>query len=393
MGRTAWLAALGLWALPALAVELQFGPVSGALNTRVVAGAAMRVEGRDFRMIAKLANPGQLGLCDAHDCQSQNGDPAPNQQLVDARGAFSGVNEDNGNLNYGAGDLSAAVFQLRPKLELVWDDWQFQASGLLFYDVVNAGFDERHRDTRYQPARTPRADRVESLFADGQRLGNLFVSRSFDIDGRELLVRVGNQVLNWGEANLVQFNTLSEWAPLDAPMLALPGSEPSQLQWRAAKLPASGSLLSFSDVAGGGEYAILGFGNFHEDPDRQFRPAGLAATISESTRTVYLPNEDFGAPRDGPDKYDWRAPALHEHEWRRRVRSTPLAGRLSVLNVSHVDARADGHVGSAMAAHSDAKKARAAKDCLHYCYPGPSDSWAVALYNLLLNNPRYAAAP
>ena len=46
-----------------------------------------------------------------------------------------------------------------------------------------------------------------------------------------------------------------------------------------------------------------------------------------------------------------------------------------------------------MAAHSDAKKARAAKDCLHYCYPGPSDSWAVALYNLLLNNPRYAAAP
>lgn len=324
MGRTAWLAALGLWTLPALAVELEFGPVSGALNTRVVAGAAMRVEGRDYRMIAKLANPGQLGLCDADDCQSQNGNPEPNQRLVNAAGAFSGVNEDNGNLNYGAGDLSAAVLQLRPRLELVWDDWQFQASGLLFYDAVNAGFDERHRDTRYQPARTPRSDRIESMFADGQRVGNLFVSRSFDLDGRELLVRVGNQVLNWGEANLVQFNTLSEWAPLDAPMLAMPGSEPSQLQlatplavasitlteslalegvyqlrWRAAKLPASGSLLSFNDVAGGGEYAVLGLGNFHEDPDRQFRPAGLAATISQSSRTVYLPDEDFGAPRDG----------------------------------------------------------------------------------------------
>ena len=29
------------------------------------------------------------------------------------------------------------------------------------------------------------------------------------------------------------------------------------------------------------------------------------------------------------------------------------------------------------------------RDCLHYCLPGPSDAWALALYNLLLNNPRY----
>ena len=28
-------------------------------------------------------------------------------------------------------------------------------------------------------------------------------------------------------------------------------------------------------------------------------------------------------------------------------------------------------------------------DCLHYCYPGPGDYWALSLYNLLLNNPRY----
>ena len=29
------------------------------------------------------------------------------------------------------------------------------------------------------------------------------------------------------------------------------------------------------------------------------------------------------------------------------------------------------------------------RDCLHYCLPGPSDAWALALYNLLLNNPRF----
>ena len=30
-------------------------------------------------------------------------------------------------------------------------------------------------------------------------------------------------------------------------------------------------------------------------------------------------------------------------------------------------------------------------DCLHYCYPGPADFWALALYNLMLNNPRFRA--
>ena len=28
--------------------------------------------------------------------------------------------------------------------------------------------------------------------------------------------------------------------------------------------------------------------------------------------------------------------------------------------------------------------------CRHYCYPGPADYWALALYNLLLNNAKFA---
>ena len=31
-----------------------------------------------------------------------------------------------------------------------------------------------------------------------------------------------------------------------------------------------------------------------------------------------------------------------------------------------------------------------ARDCLHYCFPGPADFWALALYNMMLNNPRFA---
>ena len=108
--------------------------------------------------------------------------------------------------------------------------------------------------------------------------------------------------------------------------------------------------------------------------------------------------EYFGKPRFDKagkplaDKYDWRAPPLHESEWAKQFGYTALKHRFAYLNVSHVDARADGHVGAAMASHPDKTKSRMKPDCLHYCLPGPADAWASALYNLLLNNPKYAGA-
>ena len=97
------------------------------------------------------------------------------------------------------------------------------------------------------------------------------------------------------------------------------------------------------------------------------------------------------------DKYSWRGPSLFEHEWQQAAMRTPTLGaRFAFLNVSFLDARADGHVATSMrdssttgqyAAHW---KTNFPLDCLHYCYPGPTDFWALSLSNLLLNNPRYA---
>ena len=151
----------------------------------------------------------------------------------------------------------------------------------------------------------------------------------------------------------------------------------------------------------------------------------------------------YGAERAGPDAYDWRAPPLREGEWAAQLRdgsatgaSRGLSRRFTVLNVSHVDRRSDGHVGVAMRQRPGGAK-DGARDCLHYCMPcarslsirpmprrpvpgavaarpspliglitkhrvslmcrGPSDAWAAALYNLLLNDPerfgRAASAP
>lgn len=96
------------------------------------------------------------------------------------------------------------------------------------------------------------------------------------------------------------------------------------------------------------------------------------------------------------DKYNWRGPPLFETAWQDAARATPrLAGRFAVLNVSFLDMRSDGHVATSMRYSSSRgeggpQKATFPLDCLHYCYPGPADFWALALYNLLRNNERYA---
>ena len=88
------------------------------------------------------------------------------------------------------------------------------------------------------------------------------------------------------------------------------------------------------------------------------------------------------------DPFDWRAPALHEQEWINTFgRSDAFRHRFSVINVSHIDQRADGHVSQAMR-YSDESERKASwgggLDCLHYCYPGPVDFWVHTLFNILV---------
>jgi hypothetical protein len=87
------------------------------------------------------------------------------------------------------------------------------------------------------------------------------------------------------------------------------------------------------------------------------------------------------------DPFDWRAPALHEGEWLRVFgASDAFRHRFGVLNVSHIDQRADGHVARAMR-YSDESERKASwgggLDCLHYCFPGPVDGWVHVLFNQL----------
>ncbi|MGH8561544.1 MAG: DUF1302 domain-containing protein, partial [Nevskiales bacterium] len=124
--------------------------------------------------------------------------------------------------------------------------------------------------------------------------------------------------------NLTLFNTLNVFNPPDASIARMPGFQINevfqpvpalslglqltdalslegfyQFGWEPVVPDPAGSFFSNNDVAGGGRYVVLGFGNYAEDPDRKFQAAGLNSQISQATRTAYLLDDESGYPKDG----------------------------------------------------------------------------------------------
>ncbi|MGH8446026.1 MAG: DUF1302 family protein, partial [Solimonas sp.] len=290
----------------AWAADWQFDDLNITLNSRFSVGAAMRMQGIDYkRQIGKLSVPGQQDLCATDNCLSLNGDPEPNQRLVNARGAFSGVNGDDGDLNYQQYDIVAATTKLSSDLTLTWNDWSARVRGIGYFDPVNNDFDEHHTYTAYQPARTERPENIDRRYAEGAKLYDAYVQYAFTWGERQGTVSVGSQTVRWGESTFIALNSISEVNPPDSNILHMPGSEFGevfqpvpvalfsmdlfegvsaevfyQLQWKRTQPDARGSFYSDSDIAGGGEYAMFSIGQLGEDPDGIGRLAGPLGLIS-----------------------------------------------------------------------------------------------------------------
>ncbi len=314
--------AVALASGPAVAIDFEYGEISGSVRTRISLGASWRVDGRDNRMIDKNnLNPTLCGTGVDDACLSFNEDPNPNAKLIAAPGAYFAINRDDGNLNYDPGDLVAAVSKLSSELSASWGDWAFKAGGTVFFDPVNYDFDEFHPDTTYQPRRTPRDRAVKENVGFDYTIGNLLVSRVFDVFDHEVAAAIGYQQIRWGESTLIALNSINEINAPDARYLYQPGTQIAAvfqttpaavlstalsdsitldlvylLGWRGVKVPKGGSFFAPFDVIGQ-NYAMLTLGQFHEDPDRRQRLPGIAKDISETSVTVPVAQHE-GEPRD-----------------------------------------------------------------------------------------------
>ncbi|HDH15490.1 MAG TPA: DUF1302 family protein, partial [Gammaproteobacteria bacterium] len=242
------IAVTALTASPAQAFTFSSGDLQGSLDTTISYGARWRVQDRDQSIIGKA-----------------NG------------GTANSVNGDDGNLNYDKG-LVANVLKITPELELRYKNYGAFFRGYYFYD-----FEVMGNDT----ARTPLSEAAKDQVGEKGELLDAYVWGSWDVNNKPLDVRLGNQVINWGESTFIQ-GGMSSINPVNVNSLRVPGAELReaikpvpriwaslgatdkvsvegfyQTNWKKTIIDPVGSYFSTSDLAGdGAEKVVLGFGSY-----------------------------------------------------------------------------------------------------------------------------------
>lgn len=322
-------------AAPAMALDYQFDDLNITINNRFTSGIAVRMQNPSYDLIGKTNVPGQQNLCNADSCISLTGNPEPNQRLVNAPGAFSGVNGDNGDLNYKRYDIVNASNRLSSDMTLKYGDFLGRVRGIFFYDPINNGFDEHHNDTRFQPASTPRTSKVEGLIGKGVNLYDAYGQYEFKWGGgRNAAISVGYQTVRWGESTLIARNAIAEINSPSSIVLHTPGFEinevfrpvPSvvlstdlfdgvsgeffyQLQWQKIQADPAGSFFGDQDLLDG-TFAAISLGQFGEDPDKKQRVNGPISLISSTSATTYL-----DAPHEAKDMGQYGVRINYNAEW------------------------------------------------------------------------------
>lgn len=226
-----------------MAFEFQHGELSGSFDTTVSLGALWRMEKPESSLIS-IANGGT------------SRDP----------------NSDDGNLRYKRGELVSTVLKATHDLELKYHNFGAFVRGSYFYDPTIRAKDSLTRDAR------------DILGSDAEIL-DAYVRGNFKVGDRNLNLRLGKQVVSWGESTFIQ-NGINVLNPVNVSRLRAPGSElkegfiPTTMayasqeltdnlsvevalltEWKKTKIDPAGSFFSTNDfVSEGGNIAYTGFG-------------------------------------------------------------------------------------------------------------------------------------
>jgi hypothetical protein len=236
------------------------GDITGSWDTTISFGQGWRVSDRDCRLIG-----------------TANG------------GCGRSPNIDDGDLNYGTGTFSQALKAVT-ELALNYKDKAgifVRGDGLYDFEVMDNS-----------TARTALTHDAKGYVGSYTRLLDAFGYVRFDLGSLPSELRLGRQVVSWGESTFIQngLNTVNHY---DVSALRVPGSElkeallPDEMavfnlrfnemistqflylfQWHETKPEPAGSYFSTNDFGTpAGNKVVLGFGEF-SDQGVDFRPLG-----------------------------------------------------------------------------------------------------------------------
>ncbi|MCY4486927.1 MAG: DUF1302 domain-containing protein [Deltaproteobacteria bacterium] len=267
----------------ALALPANESGVTGYFDTTVSMGAAMRASGRDDRLFS-LASGGK---------------------------AYT-FNGDDGNLNFDRGDLVSLNTKVNHELQLNMENPGAELSlfgrVLYFYDHAVADGDTER--TALSAAAKGHAGRDFQLL-------DAYVAGDFDAGAVPVSLRLGNQVMSWGESVFLR-GGINSINPADVAKLRVAGAElrdvlvpvPAanvkvgigdsfslegfyQFRWEHSEIEAKGTFFSASDIVGpGGDTVHLGLGRPGRGDDRdgapdpacpsRANPAGLCSRVARA---------------------------------------------------------------------------------------------------------------
>lgn len=185
---------------PAHAVEFNLGEIEGSFDSQLSLGASWRVEEANPALIAP-ANGGT--------------NPA------------GGPNNDDGNLNFENGKTFSKIFKGLHELELRYQNYGAFVRGKYWYDFELEDEKRPHgHGANGFAANEPLNDDGFNEFArfSGAEILDAFVYGAFEVGEMPLDLRLGRQVVSWGESTFIR-GGINAINPVDVSAFRRPGAE------------------------------------------------------------------------------------------------------------------------------------------------------------------------
>ena len=254
-------------AVPAVAAEFELGAFEGSFNSQISLGASWRMSEMEPRLVTPGNAPGF--------------------------GTASSGTADDGDLNFKDGDIYSLILKGVHDLELRNGDFGVFLRAKYWYDQELENGSRPHGNSANQY--TPNTELAMSGFDDfakgsGIELLDAFIYNTFYLGENEapLDVRLGRQVISWGESTFIQ-NGVNSVNPIDVSAFRRPGAEIKegllpvamltiaagvtnalsieafyQLQWEKTVVDGCGTYFSTADVAATGCNVVTLDGRFSD---------------------------------------------------------------------------------------------------------------------------------
>ncbi|MCP5163004.1 MAG: DUF1302 domain-containing protein [Hahellaceae bacterium] len=196
---------------PAGAFQFYMGDVEASFDTKLTAGASWRTEDRNVQGLA----PGNLAPLGNNPYITQ---VVPGVYKTSAGASTN--NYDDGNLNFDKGDTYSQIVKGTSELMLRWENYGGFVRAKYWYD-----FQLKDGDMATDPAGQRRQLSVNGdKNASGAEFQDAYVWGDFEVADMPLNVRLGKQVVSWGESTFI-FGGINVVNPVDVQSIRAPGAE------------------------------------------------------------------------------------------------------------------------------------------------------------------------